>query len=154
MIENNRYYWSCLKTKNASVRVTPKPQHRGVVFRVGHVIDLGHNNRTAMLENVDYPEESIAIKSHKVTDVAVPFRMSGVGFVYTSRQKPVFRNVKNLLSVLYKDMSVEKIVMDVLAPGDLLVFKQGEQSGQIKLADILRAVPNESYVRKPQKYAL
>ena len=53
MIENNRYYWSHLKTKSVTVRVTPKKQMRGVVFRVSNMIDLGGGRQTVMLEHVD-----------------------------------------------------------------------------------------------------
>ncbi len=143
MIENNRYYWSHLKTKTATVRVSPKKPQKGVVFRVSNMIDLGCGRQTVMLEHVDYPKTY----SKRIRDnsVAVPFCMGELDFIYTSKDKPKIQNVHNLLSTLYKDDNVEKIVPEVISPGDLLVFKKEGDTMKIKMIQALRVVKENAY---------
>tara|TARA_R110002072_G_scaffold214459_1_gene371701 strand:- start:105 stop:566 length:462 start_codon:yes stop_codon:yes gene_type:complete len=153
MIKNNRYYWSHLKTANVTVRVVPKQKQEGVVFRVGNMIDLGNGRQTVMLDHVDFPNAYYA-KTAKNANVAVPFCMGVLDFVYTSPRKPVLRDVHSLLSTLYKGDQVEKIVLDVLSPGDLLVFKHDADTQRIKLVDTLRVVKENTYMKSKAEYAL
>ncbi|PCJ98522.1 MAG: hypothetical protein COA45_07295 [Zetaproteobacteria bacterium] len=152
MIENNRYYWSHLKTKTVTVRVAPRKTQHGIVFRVNNMIDLGNGRQTVMLEHVDYPK-TYQNRSRN-SDVAVPFRMGNMDFIYTSPGQPKIQNVHNLLSTLYKNEEVEKIVADVLSPGDLLIFKQEGKSLQIKMIDALRIVKANSYKKNKSQHAL
>lgn len=153
MIKNNRYYWSHLKTRSVTVRVQPKKRMTGVIFRVGNMIDLGNSGRqTVMLEHVDYPKTYVTRRG--TGDVAIPFRMGHFDFVYTSLRKPEIRNVNSLLSALYKDGDVERIVPDVLCPGDLLVFKQEKSSLQIKMVEALRVVEHHMKKTKMAEHAL
>lgn len=153
MIENNRYYWSHLKTRNVTVRVAPKKKTKGIIFRVKNMVDLGQGRQTVMLEHVDYPK-SYALRTDINKDVPVPFRMGNFDFVYTSRRKPAMRNVHSLLSTLYKDTQVEKIVTDVLSPGDLLVFTQDKNTTQIKMVETLRVVKENSYQKSTAEHAI
>lgn len=138
MIKNNRFYWSHLQTKTTTVRVQPKIyEPRGLVFSVGNMIDLGTGRQTVMLDPVEHPEQP---HRKQKDDIAVPFCMGNMDFLYTSRKKPVLSNVNNLLSKLYKKSGVERIVVDVLAPGDLLVFEQEKEALRIKMIDCLRVV--------------
>ncbi len=146
MIENNRYYWSHLKTKTASVRVRPKKPEKGVVFRVGNMIDLGAGRQTIMLEHVDCPKTYG--KRSGDDGAAIPFCMGELDFIYTSKGKPKVQNVSNLLSTLYKGENVEKIVSEVLAPGDLLVFKQGQGGAKVEMVQALRVVKENSYKKQ------
>ena len=147
MIENNRYYWSHLKTKTVTIRVMPKEKQRGIVFRVSNMIDLGKGRQTVMLDHVDFPKTFHTREADP--EVAVPFRMGNLDFIYTSLQQPKVQNVHNLLSALYKDEQVERIVADVLSPGDLLIFKQEGNSMRIKMLEALRVVKENSY-KKPR----
>ncbi len=149
MIENNRYYWSHLKTKTVTIRVSPKKRQAGIIFRVGNMIDLGNGRQTAILEHVDYPRTYN--NRSVIADVAIPFRMGCLDFVYTSKEKPKLQNVSNLLSTLYKGDEVEKIVADVLSPGDLLVFKQEGKSMRIKMIEALRVVKESTYNKDTAK---
>ena len=152
MIENNRYFWSHLKTNSVTVRVKPKKRETGVIFRVGSMVDTGAGRHVVMLENVDYPD-NYHIRG-KGGEVAIPFRMGGLEFIYTSLRRPELRNINTLLSALYKKGEVEKIVPDVLCPGDLLVFMQDRGSLKIKMVEALRVV--EHHLQKPKmvSYAL
>ncbi|MCK5374789.1 MAG: hypothetical protein KAJ40_05850 [Alphaproteobacteria bacterium] len=152
MIENNRYFWSHLKTSSVTVRVRQKKKETGVIFRIGSMIDTGHGRQVVMLEHVDYPR--IYHIRNKGGDVAIPFRMGDIDFIYTSLHKPELRNVNTLLSALYKKGEVEKIVPEVICPGDLLVFRQDRGSSKIKMVEALRVV--EHHLQKPKmaSYAL
>ncbi len=152
MIENNRYYWSHLKTKNVTVSVKPKRKEKGLIFRVSNMVDLGNGRQTVMLDHVDYPK-SFSVRSDD-SEIAVPFRMGHLDFIYASGKKPSLRNVKCLITALYKKQSVEPIVMDVLAPGDLLVFKQEAGSTKIRMVETLRVVCENSYRKSDVNHAL
>lgn len=154
MIKNNRFYWSHLQMSRVTVRVSPVVKEKGVVFRVKHMVDLGAGRQTVTLENIDYPDGSIYKRSEKKDPVPVPFRMGSFDFVYTSRLQPALRNVQTMLSTLYKTEKVEKITPDVLAPGDILVFKQDGNSAAIKMVDALRVVKEYSCHRSTANYAL
>ncbi len=149
MIENNRYYWSHLKTKTATVRVSPKKPQKGIVFRVGNMIDLGNGRQTVTLEHVDHPKNYRSYKGSN--NIAVPFCMGNLDFIYTSKTQPRLQNVHNLLSTLYKDSNVEKIVIDVLSPGDILVFKQENNTIKMKIIDVLRVVREDAYDKDTAK---
>ena len=145
MIEDNRYFWAHLKTCSVTVRVQPKQQSTGVIFRVGNMIDMGRGSRRlVMLDHVDYPK--IYNIRQGGGDVAIPFRMGDFNFMYTSLRKPEIRNINSLLGALYKGGEVKQIVPDVLTPGDLLVFKQERGSLKIKMVEALRVV--EHHVKK------
>jgi hypothetical protein len=152
MIENNRYYWSHLKTKTVTVRVKQTAESTGVVFRVSNLIDIGNGRQTVILDHVDFPQTNY--RRPKKDGLAIPFRMGSLDFVYTSRQNPSVQNISNLLACLYKGARVEKIVPDVLCPGDLLVFKQQEKSMKIKMVDALRIVKENTYTESKAGYAL
>ncbi len=153
MIEDNRYYWSHLKTRSVTVSVSPSRQKRGIVFRVGSIVDLGTGRQTVMLENVDY-QNSHLLREQK-ENIAVPLKMGTLDFVYASGKKPCLRNVKALLTSVYKGYHVEEIVLEVLTPGDLLVFEQDDgASSKMKLVSTLRAVKENSYQKSATRYAL
>lgn len=152
MIQNNRYYWSHLKTRSVTVSVKPSKRKKGIVFRVSGMIDVGNGRQTVMLEHVDYPK-SYGLKDN-CRDVAVPFRMGHLDFIYASGKRPSLRNIKSLLSTVYKNSCVEKIVPEVLAPGDLLVFEQDEESGSLRMVNTLRVVQENSYKKSRVKNAL
>lgn len=152
MIENNRYFWSHLKTKNVTVRVSPKDEPAGVVFRVSNMIDVGKGRQTVIL---DYVEDiHSAYRRPRRQGLSIPFRMGNLDFVYTSRQNPMVQNVDALLLSLYKGAKVERIVTEVLSPGDLLVFRQHSKTLKIKMIDALRIVKENTYVQSKAGHAI
>jgi len=146
MIKNNRYYWSHLKTNSVTISVRPKKKETGVIFRVGSMADTGFGRQVVMLQHLDYPSNYHIRR--KGGDVAIPFRMGNMDFVYTSLRKPELRNVNTLLSALYKKGEVERIVTDVICPGDILVFKQDKGCLKIKMVEALRVV--DHHLQKPR----
>jgi len=154
MIENNRFFWAHLKTKNVTVRVAPQKQQKGVIFRVGNMIDLGTGRQTVMLEHLDYPKTYGMRHKGSDKDIPVPFRMGDLDFVYTSKCKPAVRDVHSLLSTLYKGDQVEKIVPEVLMPSDLLVFTHDCETAKIKLSQTLRIMTDYTCKKSTANYAL
>ncbi len=152
MIKNNRYFWSHLKMGSVTISVKPKKKETGVIFRVGSMVDTGRGRQVVMLEHIDYPSQYHIRR--KGGDVAIPFRMGNMDFVYTSLRKPELRNVNTLLSALYKKGEVERIVPDVICPGDLLIFKQDKGSLKIKTVEALRVVDYHLQKPKMANYAI
>lgn len=139
MIENNRFYWSVLKTRTVTVSVQPRDSVKGVVFAVNKLIDIGDGRQTVFLDHVDAPQASHR-RAGANNELAIPFKMGNLDFVYISRRVPVVRDVSVLISELYKEAKVERIVPEVLSPGDLLVFRQGDDEAAIRMVDALRLV--------------
>lgn len=154
MIENNRYYWSHLKTRNVTVRVRTPERRAGAVFRVCNLIDVGNGRQTIVLQEVEPPQTEVRKILRKRERLSVPMRMGHLDFVYTSRKTPCIRNIQSLISSVYKDARLERIVTDVIAPGDLLVFHQEGEGTQIKLAEALRIVKQNEYRKNQVEYAL
>ena len=153
MIEDNRYYWSHLKTRTTTVRVTAKKQQRGIIFRVRGMIDLGDGRQTVMLDNIDYPKLSRKPKRQDIYQdaPAVPFCMGNLDFIYLSREQPAFQNIRKVLSSLDKDEEVQRIVPEILAPKDLLIFRQESGSQDIKMVDVFRIVKEGAYKKYKDK---
>ncbi len=149
MIENNRYYWSHLKTKTATVRVSPKKSQKGIVFRVGNMIDLGNGRQIVTLDNIDYTGNYRIYNNS--TNIAVPFSMGNFEFIYTSKQQPILQDTNSLLSNIYNDCNLEKIVIDVLSPNDILIFKQDNDTSNVKIVDVLRIVKKDDYSKNTTK---
>lgn len=152
MIENNRYFWSHLKTSSTTVRVNPKAELTGMVFRVNNIVDLGMGRQTIFLDHIDYPDAHANPRVKRAG--AVPMRMGDLDFVYASRKTPVIRNVRNLIASLFKDMRLEKIVVDVISPGDLIVFRQDENTRRMRIVETLRIVKENTYTKTQAEYAL
>ncbi len=139
MIENNRFYWSILKTRTVTVSVQPRDGIRGVVFAVSKLVDIGDGRQTVFLNHVD--TQQVAPRRNSVNnELAIPFKMGNLDFVYISRRVPVIRDVSVLISELYKEAKVERIVPEVLSPGDLLVFRPAEEQQKIQMVDALRLI--------------
>lgn len=148
MIENNRYFWSHLKTKTVTVSVAPKPQKCGVVFRVGNMVDRGDGRQMVTLDHLDSPQNYAGtgalrnMQTGKQNDVPVPFRMGTFDFLYTSRRKPYMQDVRAVLSTLYQRGDVQQIVAEVICPGDLLVFIPNRETGGMVLDKVMRLMTN------------
>ncbi|MCB1782440.1 MAG: hypothetical protein KDI13_00440 [Alphaproteobacteria bacterium] len=154
MIQNNRYYWSHLKTKTVTVRVQPKAKALALVFRVSSVIDVGNGRQTVVLDHVDFPASYRHRARAQKNDLAIPFKMGNLDFVYTSRGNPSVDNVQNLLEGLYQQAQIEKIVPEVVCPGDLLVFRQEGAGMKISMVEALRVVKDTGYKTKRAEHAL
>ncbi|MDH5721993.1 MAG: hypothetical protein OEY94_01560 [Alphaproteobacteria bacterium] len=152
MIKDNRYFWSHVKMHNVTVSVKPRKSTQGVVFRVVNMIDIGDGRQTVVLGALNGVENRVAEGSDFP---AVPFRMGSLDFVYTSRRVPSLCDYRHLITSTYPEARIEEIVPEVLAPGDLLVFRQKRGENSIKLAGAMRVVcQNNQYGRKQAGYAL
>lgn len=142
MIENNRFYWSVLKTRSVTVSVQPREGIKGTAFVVNKIIDVGNGRQTVFLDHLDHPETKGAgprpLSANN--ELAIPFKMGNLDFVYISRRTPAIRDIGILISELYKDAKIERVVPEVLCPGDILVFKQDQREQKIRMVDVLRVM--------------
>lgn len=149
MILNNRYQWSLLKTKNVTVSVTPVERCSYALFRVKNMIDLGSGHQTAVLENVAFPAEYGP--GHRKNDLALPIKIANLDLVYTNKKYTGVSNVYEVIRSIYTKGRIEKIVPDVLAPGDYLVFKRQPREKQAALVEALRVITDRAYKRYKDK---
>ena len=155
MIENNRFFWSHLKTRTTTVRVECRSMEpAGVIFKVGSMIDIGKGRQMAALSAVECPNRRNISLRYLNQCVAVPFSMGVFDFLYTSRKKPVLHNVNKLLSSLYNESHIETIVPEVITPGDLLVFEYHEESSSLMINDCLRIVQQHDPKKSTVAHAL
>lgn len=142
MIEGKRYLWSHLKTKTVTVRVSQREDFgAGAIFCVSKLIDIGRGRQTVFLNYVDMPDlDDLRFKKN---ELAIPFKMGNLDFVYTSRSVPKVQNVSLLLSKLCRQVKLVRIVPEVICPGDLLVFRQEKNSVKIQMAETLRVMKQE-----------
>ncbi len=165
MIEDKRYHWSKLKTKTVTVSVKSHDDDgsKGMAFRVNKLIDVGTGRQTVFLDNYvsnrnDRGSDRDCYASGRIAggggareslrgkrdNPPIPFRMGSFDIVYISRDVPVLTDISVLISDICKDVKVEKIVPEVLTPGDLLLFKQEGRDMRIKMVDALRII-DEKY---------
>lgn len=142
MIKDNRYLWSVLKTRSVTVSVRPREGMRGAAFSVNKVVDVGNGRQTVFLDHLEHPEEKTLPhrRPSANNELAIPFKMGNLDFVYISRRVPAVRDVGVLISELYKDAKIVRIVPDVVCPGDILVFRNDYQERTIKMVDALRVI--------------
>ncbi len=137
---DNRFLWSSIKVPGAMVRVTRREKETpGTVFRIKNMIDLGNGRKTAILENVSFPEYSL--QKERRAKLAIPKEVANLGLVCTSRDVCAVPNVYSAIKKAYAYARLGQIVTDVVAPGDFLVFRQDAGNSGAKLSHALRLVP-------------
>ena len=141
-----------MKTKSVMVRVKPRDELSGVVFRVKSMVDVGAGRQTIVLDHVN--GAPVLFDHRRQESLCVPLRMGNLDFIYASGQSPCIQNVGMLLGALYKEARVERIVTDVLCPGDLLVFRQQKKTMKIKTVEALRIVKDVNLVLSKAGHAL
>ena len=142
MIENNRFFWSILKTRSVTVSVRPRENILGVAFSVSKIIDIGNGRQTVFLDHLETPAQEATARRRPGAnnELAIPFKMGNLDFVYISRRTPAVRDIGVLISELYKDAKIERIVPEVLSPGDILVFRHDQHENKVKMVDALRII--------------
>ncbi len=135
---DNRSFWSFLKTKNVTVRVRPVHEEPCAVFRVLNLIDLGGGRQTAVLQGY-LPEENTRHVSKKAS-LAMPRKIGNLDIVYTTRKITPVSHIYKVIAQVLDRCCMDRIVPEVLAPGDFLVFIKRPRKGGMKI-EALRANP-------------
>lgn len=135
MIVDNRSLWSVLKTRTVTVSVTPRANLRYMIFQVRQMADLGRSGQIAVLNGVAAQglEEKIPVK----TALSLPAKLGAMRLMYTNPLSPLVGDVYNTLAMLEGYDEIEKIVPDVLAPGDYIVLRK-TKDGALQFSDALR----------------
>ncbi|MGB4057896.1 MAG: hypothetical protein WBK77_07415 [Alphaproteobacteria bacterium] len=117
---DNRSFWSFLKTQTVTVSVKPRREEPCAVFRVRNMVDLGRGRQTAMLEG--YLPEETGRKAGQKPRLSMPNKIGNLDVVYTTQTITPVSHVYQVISQILRQSSTDRIVPDVLAPGDFVVF--------------------------------
>jgi hypothetical protein len=123
----------------SAVRLIDPARAGEAVFRVTNMIDLGYGRQTAMLDNIVTPGKTALSFSRK--ELAIPHKLASLDFVYTSKRVDAVTCARETLKEKHKTASIEKIVPDVLVPGDYLVFKNISSNSKAIISEALRLIP-------------
>jgi hypothetical protein len=126
---DNRSFWSLLKTRTVTVRVRPIFEEPCAVFRVKSLVDMGTGRRTAMLEGYLPDHEPRKAKNMKKPRLAIPRRIGNLDIVYTTKTITPVSRVYQVIGEILRRSSTDRIVPEVLAPGDFLVFTKKARNG-------------------------
>ncbi len=147
----NRILWSELKMTNVTVSVQPKPDLPAFVFRVMNIMELGRGKRTVMLGDIDAPLECVQMKYKN--PLAMPERIGCTNLIYTNGCGFAIVNVPKAIDAYCKfyrhasdELIVEKIVPDVLRPGDFLSFKKLRESDTKHTIETFRAIDMKQHL--------
>ena len=123
---DNRCFWSFLKTETVTVRVQRIHEEPCAVFRVKNLIEIG-GRRTAMLEG--YLPLHGGRKTMKNTRLAIPNNIGNLNIVYTTKTITPLSHTYQVIGEILRRSCTDRIVPDVLAPGDFLVFTKKPRNG-------------------------
>src|SRR5262245_50468313 len=135
---DNRSFWSFLKTTNVTVSVKRVREEPCAVFRVRNLIDLGGGRQTAMLEG--YLPEPEGRKITKKAPLSMPRKIGNLDIVYTTKTITPMSHVYQVIGQILRSPLTAKIVPDVLAPGDFVVFVKRPKRSSM-LIEALRITP-------------
>lgn len=139
-----RILWSHLKTPGVTVSVqrTPKPQM--YLYKVVNMVDMGRAGRTAIMHpfNTNDGFEAVPMdkEGHKKTRLSVPHRVGNLQFLYASKERARIMDMNYVMNCALNGAALEKIVLDVLSPGDLLAVRPKKSGEGIESLDALRIV--------------
>lgn len=148
----NRVHWTHLKMPGVTVSVTPRPDPRAAVFQVRSVIDDGAGRHTVVLCDPEFLilETEYLMEPQRV----VPPKLGDMNLVYTGRFAMHIPNLHKALADFYKNAKVERIVPDVLEPGDFIVFRRGRRGEMIQMVETLRVMTEKKRKRYQTPYAV
>lgn len=136
-----RILWSHLKMPGVTVSVQSAPRPRVYMFRVLNMLEVGALGRTAVVEPFD-PDDgfelSLMAEREKFPKLPVPHKVGNLKFMYTGKKPVKLTDMDYVLNCTFGGSAVEKIVMEVLSPGDLLVVRPKRDLEGIKSVEALR----------------
>ncbi len=121
------------------VAASKTPVIREAAFKVMNMVDLGFGRRTLVLDKVTHKATNPQFIANK--DIDIPTRLGCLDVVCTTKGLSVFSNARNSLDKLGGHCKLEKIIPEVLAPGDYVVFKDERRAPRAKFSEALRMIP-------------
>ena len=139
-----RILWSNLKIPGVTVSVSPEPKTYGAIFQVETMVEAGKNHRMATLKPFDLGYDLITMEYEADATgkkaLSLPFKMGNLRFLYLSKADSKLVDVEHLMQFGMNGKRYEKIVPDVLMPGDLLVVRQKRKGQGIQGVEVLRGI--------------
>lgn len=136
-----RILWSHLKMPSVTVSVQTAPKPRVYMFRVLNMVEVGALGRTAIVEPFD-PDDGFEMAllgdNDKSQKLPVPYKVGNLKFMYTGKKPVKLTDLDYVVNCTFGGNAVEKIVMEVLSPGDLLVVRPKRNLAGIKSVEALR----------------
>jgi hypothetical protein len=136
-----RILWSHLKMPSVTVSVQTAPKPRVYMFRVLNMVEVGAMGRTAIVEPF-HPDDgfdmSFMDQKEQSPKLPVPYKVGDLKFMYTGKSPVKLTDLDYVVNCTFGGNTVEKIVMEVLSPGDLLVVRPKRDLGGIKSVEALR----------------
>jgi hypothetical protein len=136
---DNRTFWSFFKTSHVTVSVKRQPEEPCAVFHVKSLIDLGSGRQTAMLEG--YIPDHGGRPSAKKTRLSMPSKIGNLDIVYTTKTITPVSRAYQVIGQILRSSCTDRIVPDVIAPGDLLVLTRKQRRSTEYSIEALRVMP-------------
>lgn len=108
-------------------------------FRVQNMIDLGRGRRTLILDKFMHSASGAQLVPG--ANLAVPGRIDSMNVLYAGKGLSLFKDARSGIQKSRAAARLEKIVPDVLAPGDFVVFRNIWESSRAVFCEALRLVP-------------
>jgi hypothetical protein len=114
-------------------------QTQEAIFRVKNMVDIGGMRRTMVLDRA--ADKSAGELHVTPKDFGVPKQLADLNIVCASKKISIFKNARKAVQGLFAAKQFHKIVPDVLAPGDYLVFKSAQNQTHAVFSEALRVKP-------------
>lgn len=145
-----RIMWSHLKMRGVTVSVQKAPRPYVYLYRVVNVMDLGKRGRTAVIEPFG-ADDGFGIElmdAPRGGKKVVPARIGSLAFLNASKKQPRLSDVNYVASCVFgNDVSLERVVADVIAPGDILSVRPKRVGEGIHSIETLRVVKSKQKLR-------
>jgi len=139
-----RILWSHLKTPSVTVSVQRSPRPQVYLYRVVNMVDMGRGGRTAIMQPFDTNDGFEVIPmdqgQNKKSKLSVPHKVGNLKFLYASKKQAQIMDMNYVVNCALGGAGLEKIVMDVLSPGDLLAVRPKRGGEGIHSLEALRIV--------------
>ena len=139
-----RILWSHLKTPSVTVSVQRSPKPQVYLYKVVNMVDMGRGGRTAIMQPFDTDDgfEIIPMDEgvNKKSKLSVPHKVGNLKFLYASKTQARMMDMNYVMNCALGGAGLERIVMDVLSPGDLLSVRPKRGGEGIQSVEALRIV--------------
>ena len=122
MIEHNRSFWTRLKTRTVTISVQPR-EDTAYVFQVINIVDLGTGRQMVVLDGL-FPQDHKRRPVRRRNALSMPHKIGRLDFVCTGRRQIPVSDIYKRIRDINAKAHIEPIVPDVLAPGDVVVFRK------------------------------
>ena len=111
------------------------------ILRIRNMIDLGRERQTAVLDDMVRRKTNGANDQATPENLQLPYQYDQIDLVHTGRKLSVVKNPYKVIKAHHKTAEITNVTSDVLAPGDILVFRKIWNSSQTILSEALRPIP-------------